>query len=188
MTGPTPRQVSLDAATAALLGAFADTLIPPGGGFPAPSEARIVEDFICRYVAAESAETVYPPAVTEGDLATLGAALGAGFAGAAAAQRTDTVAVLEAERPELFGRLRMLVYAGYYSRPPVRAAIASELEAGRDYRGAPLPYGYDDVIEDWDESLLSDVGGYRATDEVGPVDRGALARLVESFGEGGSGA
>lgn len=181
MLGPTKSRVTFDEPTAAILAAFADTLIPPGEGFPAPSEARIVEDFMERYVASGDEPVLYAPGVTLADVAALAAALGDGFATAAEDERVAAVSALESGEAELFARLQSLVYAGYYSRPRVRAAIAANLEAGRDFRGAPQPYGYDDVIEQWDESRLPKRGSYVKTDEVTRVDEDALRALVGSW-------
>jgi hypothetical protein len=178
MHGPTQQRVLLDESEAALLAAFADTLIPGGGAFPPPSAIRIVEDFMTRYIAEDGTSPLYLPGVTRSDVAALADAVGTGFAEADAEARTSAVADLEREQPELFARLRALVYAGYYSRPEVRTAIANALEAGRDLRRAPQPYGYLDVIEPWDESLLSKVGSYVKTEEVRPIDRDRLAKLV----------
>jgi hypothetical protein len=170
-------RVSFDEATAATLAAFADTLIPGGQGFPPPSAIRIVEDFMTRYVAPDGTTPLYAPAVTVSDVAALTAALGDGFAAAAAGERGDAVAALEQAEPELFARLQALVYAGYYSRPETRTAIANTVEAGRDWRGAPQPYGYLDVIEPWDESLISTRGSYIRTEDMRPIDPNALAQL-----------
>lgn len=181
MHGPSQDRVSFDPGTAGVLAAFADTLIPPEGAFPAPSAIRVVEDFMTRYVVADDAEVVYLPAVTEADVAALVGRLETGFAEAGQEERSAALTAMEAEEAELFGRLRLLVYAGYYSRPEVRAAIANTLAAGRDFRGTPQPYGYADAIEDWDESLLNRSGSYVRTEEVEPVDPDKLAALVASF-------
>ena len=177
MHGPSLDRVSFDETTAATLAAFADTLIPGGQGFPPPSAIRIVEDFMTRYVAPDGTAPLYLPAVTMSDVSALVEAVGSGFAAAAASERAAAVASLEQAQPELFERLRALVYAGYYSRPETRTAIANTVEAGRDWRGAPQPYGYLDVIEPWDESLLSSRGSYIKTEDMRPIDPEALARL-----------
>ena len=180
MHGPTQERVQFDAATAAMLAAVADTLIPAGDGFPVPSELRIVEDFMTRYVAAGDT-ALYLPGVSEADVAALAGRLAEGFASAAEPERTAAVTELESAEPELFGRLRALVYAGYYSRPGVRAAIAAQLTAGHDFRGAPQPYGYADVIEEWDMDLIKREGSYIATEDVVRVDAVKLAALVAAF-------
>lgn len=181
MLGPTQERVSFDAPTAALLAAFADTLVPGGAGFPAAGPIRVVEDFMTRYVVPDGTTPLYAPGVTVGDVAALGAAIGEGFAAASQETRAAAVARLAQEQPELFARLQSLVYAGYYSRPEVRSAIANTLEAGRDYRRAPQPYGYLDVTEPWDESLISTRGSYLRTEQVRPIDRQVLADLRASM-------
>jgi hypothetical protein len=192
MHGPSQDRVSFDDESADVLAALADTLIPPGAGFPAPSAVRIVEDFMTRYVAADDAAIIYLPAVTLSDVKALVQRVGAAFAGQSGDERTTAVRALENDDAELFAKLRGLVYAGYYSRPEVRSAIATSLEAGRDFRGAPQPYGYVDVIEEWDVSLLNRNGSYLKTDEVEPVDPEKLEALVASLqpssGQNGGGA
>ncbi len=57
-------------------------------------------------------------------------------------------------------------------------AIRRNLPAGKDYHGPPLPYGYLDSLEPWDEETLADAGGpgtYLETDAVTRVD---LSRLT----------
>ena len=72
----------------------------------------------------------------------------------------------------LFEQLRALVYYGYYSRPVVTLAINRNLPAGRDYHGPPLPYGYLQTTEPWDEDLLDAGAGERLV----PRDRGRRPR------------
>jgi hypothetical protein len=182
MPGPSQAKVDLGPERTRLLAAFADTLIPAGDGFPAAGGVRIVEDFMVRYVAPDGTEPAYLPGVSESDVSTLADRLGSDFVEADEAGRNAAVASFQSAEPALFGAFQLMVYAGYYSRPRVRTAIADELDAGRDFRGAPQPYGYGDVIEEWDESLISGVGGYLGTEDVVPVDRDALEKLVESFG------
>lgn len=181
MDGPTVDRMSFDEATATLLAAFADTLIPGGQGFPSPSAIRIVEDFMTRYVAPDGTTPLYAPGVTVSDVRALSEAVDDDFAAAGTETRVAAVAALEEDQPELFGRLQALVYAGYYSRPEVRTAIANTLEAGRDYRRAPQPYGYLDVIEPWDETLISTRGSYVRAEDVRPIDPDVLAALKASW-------
>jgi hypothetical protein len=94
-------------------------------------------------------------------------ALGEAFVDADGAERVRTLRGVEAEQPVFFEQLRNLVYFGYYSRREVTAAINRQVPAGADYRPTPQPYGYWDVIEPWDESLLGDVvGDYIRTEDV----------------------
>jgi gluconate 2-dehydrogenase subunit 3-like protein len=184
--GPSQDRVSFETATVGLLNAFCDTLLPGGDGFPAPSAIRIVEDFMARYVAPDGQEIIYLPAVTLADVSALADALDEGFVAASPEARAAMVAAFESGDPDRFARLRALVYAGYYSRPEVRSAIANTLDAGRDFRRAPQPYGYEDVMEGWDESLLNHRGRYLATADVRPVDAGKRAALLTSSGDVGS--
>lgn len=181
MHGPSQERVTFDETTAAVLAAFADTLVPPGEGFPAPSEVRIVEDFMTRYVEPDESASGRPPGVTVGDVAELVRVLGASFATDGERERVAAVSEFEASDPLVFGKLQMLVYAGYYSRPEVRSAIAGNLDAGRDFRGTPQPHGYADVIEPWDTSALSRRGSFVRTEEVAPVDADKLAALVDEY-------
>lgn len=146
----------------------ADLIIPPGDGFPAPSEVRVVEDFMVRYIAADGEDAKYFPMVGEDQFKNDVDALAKAFR-----QGQDSVAALrdiENERPAFFEYLRGLLYFGYYSRPQVVLAIRSQLEAGRDYRGPPQPYGYLDVIEDWSEDMTWPTrGSYTPTDAVRSV-------------------
>lgn len=184
MHGPSQERVTFDEETAGVLAALADTLIPGEGAFPAPSAVRVVEDFMTRYVAADETEVIYLPAVMLGDVVATVDRLGPGFAAAGEEDRVAAVSALESEEAELFAKFRALVYAGYYSRPEVRTAIAGTLKAGRDFRGTPQPYGYADVIEDWDESLLNRNGSYVKTTEVEPVDPDKLGALAASLQSG----
>ena len=54
----------------------------------------------------------------------------------------------------------------------------ANLPAGRDYHGPPLPYGYLQTTEPWDEELLTQAqenGSYLETDEVVRVDLSQLS-------------
>jgi hypothetical protein len=156
----TPEQV-------AILNAAADELIPPGDGFPAPSEVAIV-DFIARYVTPRNHKASHFPNAREDEFkASVNGLLGAAFTAADGPGRVETLRRIESAEPVFFEQLRNLVYYGYYSRREVTAAINRTLPAGRDYRGAPQPQGYWDVIEPWDESLLDDVvGDYIRTEDA----------------------
>ena len=90
-------------------------------------------------------------------------------------RRTEAIAALESAEDQLFAQLRSLVYYGYYSRPEVTIAIRKNLPAGRDYHGPPLPCGYLETTEPWDEETLSVAGEgggaiYIETDAVRPLD------------------
>lgn len=159
-------QVDFDTATTMMLNALADTLIPPGGGYPAPSAVDIV-GFFRRYVTRSGQEARWYPFVSVDHIASAAEWLGTGFAQSDEATRVAAVARLEREHVEEFSRLRDLVYHAYYSRPAVVSAINAESAAGRDYRISPQPYGYADTIDDWDDALLSRVQGtYLRTEDV----------------------
>ncbi|GLZ51463.1 hypothetical protein Acsp07_10800 [Actinomycetospora sp. NBRC 106378] len=52
-------------------------------------------------------------------------------------------------------------------------AIRKNVPAGKDYHGPPLPYGYIQSLEPWDETTLAqanDNGSYLETDQVERVD------------------
>jgi hypothetical protein len=157
---------ALSAPQADVLNAIADELIPGGEGFPPPSGVNVV-GFIVRYVAPSGQEAKWYPFLTEAEFARRLDELGSAFVSASSAERVQVLIGLERDDAEFFGRLRDMVYYAYYSRPEVVAAINRNLEAGRDYRNSPQPYGYTDVMDDWDDDLLSRVKGtYTRTEDV----------------------
>ena len=157
----------------AILNAAADEIIPPGEGFPAPSEVNVV-DFIGRYTTPSGEEAIHYPFVEEDDFKAAIDGLGEEFLSADSAQRVETLKRVEKEDETFFTQLRNLVYYGYYSRPAVTLAIQKNLPAGRDYHGPPQPYGYIRTIEKWDadEATFSarGGGGYIATEDVKRID------------------
>ena len=155
------------------LHAIVDEIIPPGRGFPAPSQVGVVEEFFTRYIAPSgSSITRFPNAVEDQFKAAL-AGFGKKFLAKNKVDRVADLARLEAEQPEFFGQLRALTYAGYYSRPEVIVALRRTHDAGRDYNGPPLPYGYDESTLDWDEMISSEkpvrLHGYRLGEKDQPV-------------------
>jgi hypothetical protein len=149
----------------AILDAAADEIIPPGGGFPAPSAVDVVK-FIARYVAPEGTTARHYPFAEE-------AAFKAGvdrlvsFLEAGSAQRVEVLERISKEDETFFTQLRDLVYYGYYSRPAVIQAVRENLEAGRDYHGPPQPLGYLSVTEQWEESEIQQGrGSYLKTKEI----------------------
>ncbi|MGD9527326.1 MAG: gluconate 2-dehydrogenase subunit 3 family protein [Pseudonocardia sp.] len=156
----------------AVLRAIVDELVPPGDGFPAPSEVGVVEDFVPRYVAPRGSRTKpFPGAVEDAFTAALDA-VDQQILSADRAQRVAVLRKLEESDPEFFGQLRALTYAGYYSRPAVVSVMRVNLRAARDYNGPPLPYGYDRVTPDWDGFTLPEDGRFTATDDVAPPATG----------------
>ncbi|TQM13324.1 gluconate 2-dehydrogenase subunit 3 family protein [Pseudonocardia kunmingensis] len=150
----------------AVLNAAADELVPGGDGFPAPSEVDVVS-FIARYVAPAGVEPRWFPFFGEDDLRARLDVLDRTFADANSAERVTVLEGLEREDPEFFTRLRNVVYHAYYSRPEVIRAMNRLLPAAKDYRNSPQPYGYSDVMDDWDDELLGRVRGtYTRTEDV----------------------
>ncbi|WP_285588354.1 hypothetical protein [Actinomycetospora sp. NBRC 106378] len=88
-------------------------------------------------------------------------------------ERATAFEALEKAEDPFFEQIRALVYYGYYSRPEVVIAIRKNVPAGKDYHGPPLPYGYIQSLEPWDETTLAqanDNGSYLETDQVERVD------------------
>jgi hypothetical protein len=169
--GGYPDPVTFTAAQQAVLNAAADQIIPPGGGFPAPSEVEVIE-FVARYVTPASEPVKYYPQAAEHEFKGQLDALGEAFA---AAQPSEQVASLQAlengdeAQQAFFEQLKSLVYHGYYARPEVTAAIRTNLPAGRDYHGPPQPYGYVKITELWPDREFPRNGSYIATEDVRPV-------------------
>lgn len=180
--GAAGARVTFDDRQVAILKAASDEIIPPGDGFPAPSTVGVVEDFIPRYITPRGEEPRHFPFVAEAEFKASVDALGQPFLQAQSAKRVEMLRVAERDDPTFFLQLKSLVYYGYYSRPAVTDAIRQNLEAGRDYRGAPQPYGYATCIEDWDMSQLPiGRGRYIPTSEVRRV-------AVQPVGAVGAGA
>lgn len=150
----------------AVLNAVADELIPPGGGFPPPSEVGVVDDFFVRYITPRSAPANWFPFAREDEFKAAVDRIAEPFLRAGHDGRVAQLEALEKEQPEFFGQLRALTYAGYYSRPAVLLALRQVLPAGRDYHGPPLPYGYDLTTPDWNEITPPGVGSYTETTDV----------------------
>jgi hypothetical protein len=157
----------------AVLATAADLIIPPGRGFPAPSEVEVVE-FIARYVTPAGEDVKYYPLAAEYAFKDQLAALGREFLDSRPSRQIETLRELETgdeARAAFFEQLKGLVYYGYYARPEVTAAIRKNLPAGRDYHGPPQPYGYLALTEQWrGDELPHGRGHYIATDEVTRVD------------------
>ena len=157
---------------AAVLRAVADTMIPPRDGWPTASEVDIVA-FVGRYVTPTDLRNKHFPFAEEDEFKAGLDRLGPAFADGDTDARTAAVQALEDADDPLFEQLRALVYYGYYSRPEVTLAIRRNIPAGRDYHGPPLPYGYLEVTEPWDDEVLDTAGGgpgFVATEDVRRVD------------------
>jgi hypothetical protein len=167
----TPTQISV-------LNAVVDRLIPGGEGFPAPSEVDVVS-FFRRYIAPEGQEPKWFPFIGELEFLARLDAFGEKFIRSSPAAQVETLRTLEITEVFFFARIRDLTYYAYYSRPAVITAINANLEAGKDLRNSPQPFGYSDTMDDWDEQLLSRVRGtYTRTEDVRPVE--VPADLVKS--------
>jgi hypothetical protein len=158
----------------AVLNAVADTLIPAAPGWPLPSEVDVA-GFAGRYVTPSGYRNKHYPFATEDEFKAGLDQLGKGFAEGTEQSRTEAIAALESAEDPLFEQLRALVYYGYYSRPEVTIAVRKNIPAGADFHGPPLPYGYLETTEPWDEETLSVAGEsanaiYVETDDVRPVD------------------
>ncbi len=170
--GGLEQPVGFDERQTAVLNAVADTMIPPGEGFPAPSEVDMV-DFVGRYVTPSGFKNKHYPFAGEDEFKAGLDRLGQDFVDADTAGRTEAISALEKAEDPLFEQLRSLVYYGYYSMPAVTLAIRKQIPAGRDYHGPPLPYGYLRGLEPWNSETLGGAGqgsGYVATDDVRRVD------------------
>jgi hypothetical protein len=183
--GGNARRIVFTAAETAVLERAADHLIPPGAGFPAPSEVGVLE-FIAAYVTPSGQEVTHFPFAGEDAFRAGVAALGEGFVAADEADQIQALKQVEADSPDFFGMLLNLVYYGYYSRPEVAKAIRQTLEAGRDYQAAPQPYGYREVIEDWPDELIERArtrGSFAKTEEIVGLDLSGLTFLHTESGD-----
>ncbi len=68
----------------------------------------------------------------------------AAFAGIPSAQRVETLTALEAESPEVFAKLRDLVYESYYTQPSVWKLIGYEFHATDE--AGPQMKPFDDSV------------------------------------------
>jgi hypothetical protein len=174
--GGLERPVRFDQQQIAILLAAADTIIPPAPDWPAPSEVGIVT-FIGRYVTPSGYRNKHFPFAVEDEFKAGIDRLGPAFVASDEQDRVDAIARLEKNEDPLFEQLRALVYYGYYSRPEVVLAIRKNVAAGKDYHGPPLPYGYLETLEPWDEETLASAsthGSYLETDQVTRVDLSQL--------------
>jgi hypothetical protein len=164
------------------LNAFVDQLIPPGGGFPAPSEVDVVA-FFARYLAPAGVEPKWYPFIGENQFRSWLDSLGGAFAQAESADQLEIVESVERSDPGFFEIVRDMAYFAYYSRPAVITTINRELEAGKDLRNAPQPYGYSATTEEWDERLFGQItGSYTRTEDVRRVEIPDALRGTSSEG------
>ena len=114
--------------SAELLDAVADTLIPPGGQWPAPSALGLATDLTARLRVVERRV-----------LASTLADIGDDFLELRAAERTSRLRVYETAEPLKFEQLRRMVYFGYYAQP---AVVREWQRQGHDLNESPQPQGY----------------------------------------------
>lgn len=167
----------------AVLNAVADTMVPPGGSFPAPSDVDVV-GFVGRYVTPTGERAVHYPFAAEDTFKAAVDALGQAFVDADEAGRTTAITALETADATFFSQLRSLVFYGYYATTEVTLAIRKNIPAGRDYHGPPQPYGYLECIEPWDEEIYGARGGgsgsgFVETDAVTRVDLSSVTWIRE---------
>lgn len=149
-----------------MLNVAADTIIPSGGGFPAPSSVGIV-GFIARYIAPDGTPAIHYPFAEESAFKASLDALGRKLLKAAPEDRGAVLERTSKQDETFFTQLLGLVYYGYYSRPAVIQAVSDNLEAGRDYHGPPQPLGYLSVTEQWEPSEIQrDRGSYLKTHQI----------------------
>jgi hypothetical protein len=163
-----------------VLGAALDALLPPDGTFPPPSTTGIIDRFFLGRVPAPGTERVpYPWIDADGLKATLAVLA----ADTATRSMTETLEWLQVERQDEFMALWRLAVYGYYSEPETIAAIQRDLAPG--YHGAPLPLGYDHIVEPWDphdplQMPRKPRGSFVPTGEIRRADLSLLRRSGDS--------
>ena len=170
--GGLEQPVQFSDAQQAVIRALADTIIPPAQGWPDASEVDLVA-FCGRYIAPSGYRSKHFPWADEDSFSAALDRLGQGFVDADATERARSLQALEDAEDPFFEQIRALVYYGYYSRPEVVIAIRKNVPAGKDYHGPPLPYGYIQSLEPWDETTLAQAnenGSYLETEQVTRVD------------------
>ena len=174
--GGLEQPVQFTDAETAVINALADTIIPPDPAWPTASEVDLVT-FCGRYITPSGYRNKhFPFADADSFKAALGK-LGKDFVDGDTAERTKALTALEDAEDPFFEQIRALVYYGYYSRPEVVIAIRKNVPAGKDYHGPPLPYGYIQSLEPWDETTLAQAnenGSFLETDQVTRVDLSKL--------------
>ncbi|MFD1211399.1 hypothetical protein ACFQ36_05020 [Arthrobacter sp. GCM10027362] len=167
--GGSVRAVPFSGAQADVLLAFADVLIPPTGGFPAPSRTGIL-GYFGRYIVDHRVEAAHFPFINLDAVDKLADQLGTGFLPADREERTLLVQRLSEQDESLFLIFQALVYFAYYAQPEVVRAIQASGPAAGDFHGPPQPYGYPGE-EPWDPALLSHGRGtYARTQDIQRVD------------------
>jgi hypothetical protein len=159
--------------------AFADTLVPPAGDFPAPSRTGLL-GYFRRYITRRKLEATHFPFISLEEVDALLVHLGSDFLIVEQDERSARVEVLSRQDEGLFVLFQALTYFAYYAQPEVVRAIQSTGSAGDDYHGPPQPYGYPRE-EPWDEATFSHGRGtYIKTEDVRPVSTGLGAGSLHS--------
>lgn len=92
----------------------------------------------------------------------------------------EALSALEQKEPELFAKLRSVVFLTYYEMPEVQDAIQS---LGHPYNATPLPKGYaTGRFDPSDDMPTHDRGRYVRTEDVKRVDLSGLDHLGEGHG------
>jgi hypothetical protein len=162
-------------AVATALRAFADTMIPGDGDFPAASEAG-ADALMADRLAAQGGPDE-PAALA----AALDRLAGGVFATFDAGSRAAAVAALQDAEPARFAWTRTVLYFSYYQQPAVVEAIR---RMGVVYNDTPLPHGYRmlpfDSAPEGTAPLLGNRGTYRRTDGISRLDLGHLAAVLQA--------
>jgi hypothetical protein len=144
---------------AAELVSLLDTLLPGDARFPSAGEVGLHGIFADRLRATAGADAL---AQLVARLAAHGGPLG----GLTPEARRTVVERLAAEDADLFARVRMIAYLGYYESPLVVQALRA---LGHVYNHAPLPEGYALAPFNSDDPFLAPRhvrGGFVPTDAV----------------------
>jgi len=133
-----------DAPTRTAVAIVVDTLIPEGDGYPAASQAGVV-DYLESRCSPQDVEVLASMCLP-----------------AAAADDVEAhLSALELAEPDAFLWLKQFVYHGYYGSNLVIGVLNSK---GYDYHGAPQPFGY--AIEAEQPIPQAKRGNYIPTQEV----------------------
>ena len=138
-----------------VLNAICDEIIPPGCGFPRPSAVGVVEDFFTRYHRPQGSDR-HPrfPNGSKTHSSPVWPRWG----------RNSAPRTMPAASPPSSGwrssyrsssASRVALTSGRLLFPPRgdRWRFADNHDAGRDYRGAPQPYGYEGSTMDWGDMI-----------------------------------
>jgi len=142
-----PASTALGAGQRASLRAAMDEIIPASDVMPAASAAGGLEylESVCRQEAQIRADLQQALHIVE---STSEASFHAPFASLSPAQRVEILTRFETQSPEVFAKLRDLVYESYYTQPGVWKLIGYEHHA-TNQSGPPM--------KPFDDSVLANV-------------------------------